>query len=211
MSVMVLANGPILWCLVVLGVIACLLFIKRLVDFRRAQIDYTDFMRGVKNVLDQGNDAEALAICDETPCPVARVTATAVRHSNGSARALREAVDAAGRSEVSRLERRLATLAIIAQSAPLLGLLGTIFGFMRIVMAADSGAIVARTELFNYAMQAMVVAAAGLVVAIPVQAMYCMLRVRLERVVADLEAAASDVLAVLTIRIQQRVEEKVRG
>ena len=140
MSVWTMLGGPVFWLLIALGVTSVLLFFNRLIALRRAQVDYADFVRGVGNVLAQDNPDEALALCDETPSPVARIVAVAVRHRTGSARVLREAVDATGRAEVGRFERRLALLAIIAQSAPLLGLLGTIVGMARVVLRGRAGA-----------------------------------------------------------------------
>ena len=197
MSVWTMLGGPVFWLLIALGAASVLLFFNRLVALRRAQIDYADFMRGVGNVLEQNNPDEALAICDETPAPVARIVAAAVRHRTGSARILREAVDATGRAEVGRFERRLALLAIIAQSAPLLGLLGTILGMAHVVLAVGGQALVTRTVLIGGAMQTLGAAAAGIVVAVTVQVMYGMLRVRLDRLTADLEAAASEILGIL--------------
>ena len=129
--------------------------------------------------------------------PVARIVAAAVRHRTGSARVLREAVDATGRAEVGRFERRLALLAIIAQSAPLLGLLGTIVGMARVVLAVGGQALVTRADLIGGVMQTLGAAAAGIIVAVSVQVMYGVLRVRLDRLTADLEAAASEILGIL--------------
>ena len=199
-SIWTLAGGPVFGLLVLLGCVAVFLFASRLLNLRRAQIDYADFIRGVGNVLSRGNADEALVLCDDTPAPVARVVAAAIRHRDSSARVLREAVDATGRAEVSRLERRLAMLAIIAQSAPLLGLLGTILGMARLAISFNGHVLVTRADLLGGALQCLTAAAGGLVVAVSVQVMYGMLHVRLERVVADMEAAASDILAMLAPR-----------
>ena len=197
MSIWTMLGGPVFWLLIALGAASVLLFFNRLVALRRAQIDYADFVRGVGNVLEQGNPDEALALCDETPAPVARIVAVAVRQRTGSARVLREAVDTAGRAEVGRFERRLALLAIIAQSAPLLGLLGTIVGLARVVRVVGGQDLVTRADLIGGAMQTLGAAAAGIVVAVSVQVMYGMLRVRLDHLTADLEAAASQILGIL--------------
>ena len=149
MSIWTMLGGPVFWLLIALGVTSVLLFFNRLIALRSAQIDYVDFVRGVGNVLAQDNPDEALALCDETPAPVARIVAVAVRHRTGSARVLREAVDTTGRAEVGRFERRLALLAIIAQSAPLLGLLGTIVGMARVVLAVGGQALVTRADLIG--------------------------------------------------------------
>ncbi len=199
MSIWTMLGGPVFWLLVILGVVSVMLFFNRVIGLRRAQIDYADFVRGVENVLSQNNPDEALALCDETPAPVARIVAAAVRHRNGSARIQREAVDSTGRAEVGRLERRLAMLAIIAQSAPLLGLLGTILGMTRVVLSISGEALVTRADLIGGAMQTLGAAAAGIIVAVSVQVMYGMLRTRLDRMTADLEAAASEILGILAV------------
>ena len=199
MSVWTMVGGPVFWLLALLGAASVFIFFSRLLSLRRAQIDYQEFIRGVANVLNQGNPDEALAICDDTPAPVARIVAAAIRHREGSARVLRETVDTTGRAEVGRLERRLALLAIIAQAAPLLGLLGTVLGMMQVVLALNTEALVTRVDLLGGTMQALVAAAAGLIVAVSVQVMYGMLHIRLERLVVDLEAAASEILALLSV------------
>lgn len=197
---MTITGGLVFWILLVLAVVALVVYFERLLDLRRAQIDYQDFLKGIFNLLDAGNDEEAVAICEDTSAPVASIAATAIHHAGGSARVLRDAVDSQGRAEIGRLDRRLATLAIIAQIAPLLGLLGTVIGFIKTILAANAEALVTRADLFSGAMEALVSAAVGLIVAIPVAVMYGSLRVRLDRVVVNLEAAASQVIGYISQR-----------
>jgi len=200
---MTLTGGPVFWFLLVMAIIAVVTYFERLLDLRRAQIDYQDFLKGVINILDSGNDAEALSICEETGAPVANVVATAIRHRSGSARALRDAVDSQGRAEISRLDRRLAALAIIAQVSPLLGLLGTVFGFIKTVMLVNAQELITRADLLSSSMDALVSAALGLLVAIPVTIMYGSLRVKLDRTVVDLEAAASQIIGYVSNRREE--------
>ena len=191
-------GGPMFWVLVALAALAVITYFDRMIDLRRARIDYEDFLKGVFNVLDSGNDEEALSVCEDVSAPVARVVATAIRHRNGSARILRESVDSQGRAEVGRLDRRLATLAIIAQVSPAVGLLGTVIGFIRTVLAANSQELVSRADLLTGSMEALVSAAVGLFVGILATVMYGSLRIRLDRTVVELEAAASQVVGYLS-------------
>jgi len=195
----VLHGGPVFWLIVFLGVASVAVFFERLLHLRRAQIDYGDFLKGVCNVLENGNIDEAMMICEETPGPVAAVVLTAIRHRHGTREAIREAVENTGRSEISRLERRLASLAVTCQIAPLLGLLGTLLGVIRIVQTINEQApVVQSTDLTSGLMQALVATVAGLLVAVPCHAMYSMLMIRIERIVLDMEAAASEIVAYLT-------------
>lgn len=195
---MTFVGGPFFWILLVLALVALFTYFRRFVDLRRAQIDYQDFLKGVYNILDSGNDDEALSICEDTLAPVSQVVAMAIRNRNSSARVLREAVDSQGRAEIGRLNRRLAALAIIGQIAPLVGLLGTVVGFIKTVMMANSQELVSRADLLNGSMESLVSAAAGLVVAISVCVMYGSLRVRLDRTVVELEAAASQIIGYIS-------------
>jgi len=194
-----LQGGPVFWVIAGLGVVAVGIFFNRLLHLRRAQIDYGDFLKGVCNVLENGNVDEAMMLCEETPGPVAAVTLTAIRHRQCARETLREAVENTGRSEMSRLERRLASLAIICQIAPLLGLLGTVLGVIRVVMVFNEQApVVQSADLTAGIMQALVATAAGLLVAIPCHVMYMMLMVWIERIVLEMEACASEIVAYLT-------------
>jgi len=196
---MMAQGGPVFWLIVALGVTAVVVFCERLLHLRRAQIDHGDFLKGVCNVLEKGNADEAMMLCEETPGPIAAVVLTAIRHRKGSREAIREAVDNTGRAEISRLECRLASLAITCQIAPLLGLLGTLLGVIQIVQAVNEQApVVQSVNLTAGLMQALVTTVAGLLVAIPCYAMYALLMVRIERIVLDMEASASEIVAYLT-------------
>lgn len=195
---MTFAGNPVFWIFVILAVVALVTYVERLLDLRRAQVDYEDFLKGVINVLDSGNDEEALTICEDVAVPVAQVVATAIRHRGESAQAIQNAVDSQGRTAIGRLDRRLAALAIIGQVSPVLGLLGTVIGFIRTVMALSGQDLVSRADLMAGAMEALTSAALGLAVAIPVVVMYGSLRVRLDRTVVEMEAAATVIVGYFT-------------
>lgn len=194
---MTMAANVVFWILIALAVAAVFVFVERFIELRRARIDWHDFLKGVMNVLDSGNEDEALAICEDIPVPVTNIVAVAIRHRKGSALSLREAVDARGRAELSRLDRRLTSLSVIGQIAPLLGLMGALIGFVQTVSVVDLGVVVQRTELILMASKSMVSAIIGLGVAIPVAVMYTMLRLRMDRLTADLEAAATEIVGYL--------------
>ena len=208
---MTITGGSVFWILLALAVAAVVVFFERLLELRRAQIDWQDFIKGVVNVLSRGNTDEALAICEDTAVPVANVVATAIRHRSGSARALREAVDAQGRAEVGRLDRRLASLAIMGQIAPLLGLLGAIIGLIKAVMLVNSDVIVTKAALMSTAMEALVPAALGLVVAIPVTVMHGSLRIRMDRLVVELEAAATSIVGFMSAEAAQHAVRQTQS
>jgi biopolymer transport protein ExbB len=201
---MMFTGGPVSIMLIVLAFAAVVIFFERFMELRRAQIDWQDFVKGVINILDRGNVDEALAICDDTGVPVSSVVATAIRHRDAVARVLRDAVDAQGRAEVGRLDRRLAALSIIGQISPLLGLLGTVIGFVKTMMLVNSQVLVTRVDLLAASMNALVSAALGLMVSIPVIVMYGSLTVRMDRITTELEAAASQIIGYIASKKEHK-------
>src|SRR6266581_3006796 len=127
-----LANGgPMIWLILIAGAVALVVFIERVLHCHRAQINSAEFLNGVRNVLKRDNVVEAISICDATPGPVARLVKTAILNRDRGRERVREALEEAGLAEVPRLEEKLNLLATIAQLAPLLGLLGTVLGFIQ--------------------------------------------------------------------------------
>src|SRR5881397_68512 len=126
-----LAHGTLMtWLLLALSAIVIVVFIERLLHYHRAQINSSEFINGVRNVLKRENVVEALSICEATPGPVPRLVKTAILNRERGRDGVREALEEAGLVEVPRLEEKLNLLATIAQVAPLMGLLGTVMGFM---------------------------------------------------------------------------------
>lgn len=190
----ILAKEPVLWLLIALGIASVVVYFERLLELRRSQIDWQDFVNGATNILDQGNIEEALSICEDTPAPVANIVATAIRNRDASERSLKEAVDSQKRAESSRLARRLSILSTIGEIAPILGLFGTILGFIKAIMLVEGQEVVARADLMNVTLTALVSTAFGLGVMIPVLVMSAQLRNRMNRIVNGIDAAAIQIV-----------------
>src|SRR5512143_698076 len=166
-------GGPILWVLLAISAVGMAVFTERFLHCHRAQINSTEFLNGVRTVLKRNNGVEALSICDATPGPVARLVKTAILNRDHGRERVREALEEAGLAEVPRLEEKLNLLATIAQLAPLLGLLGTVLGFIEVFMRMQQAGLYAHVgSLAEGIWQALICAAAGLAVAIPAHAGY---------------------------------------
>ncbi len=197
-----LANGGLmLWLLLLVSAVAVAVFIERFLHYHRAQINSTEFLNGVRTVLKRDNVVEALSICDATPGPVARLVKTAILNRDHGRERVREALEEAGLAEVPRLEEKLNLLATIAQVSPLLGLLGTVLGFIQTFQLMQMEGLHAHVgQLSTGVWKALVCAAAGLAVAIPAHAGYNYLVSRVNSIVLDMERAATDIVNVVAER-----------
>jgi biopolymer transport protein ExbB len=192
-------GGPVLWIILFASAVAVIVFIERFLHCHRAQINSTEFLNGVRNVLKRDNIVEALSICDATPGPVARLVKTAILNRDHGRERVREALEEAGLAEVPRLEEKLNLLATIAQLAPLLGLLGTVLGFIRTFMLMHKEGLSSNfMTLSDGIWQALICAAAGLAVAIPAHAAYNYLVSRVNSIVLDMERAATEIVNIVT-------------
>jgi len=191
-------GGPVTWIILASGLVAAGVFMERVLHLHRARIKSEDFLRGIVNNLRHGNVTEAAAICDETPGPVASVVRTAIQYRSAERETLRTAVENVGRAEISRMERRLVVLASVAQVAPIFGLLGTVLGMIRAVLAIRQQApLVEASAITDGLLAALVATAAGLAVAAPCYVAFNFLVGRVEKIVLDMERAAAEIIGFL--------------
>jgi len=196
-----LAGGPILWFIIACGIVATVVFFERFLHLRRAAIDPRDFLQGVCNVLDRGNADEAILICEEAPGPVPAIIRAAILHRHESRHVLAEAVTNIGRAEIARMERRIALVATIAQITPLLGLIGTVFGIIETVLVLrEQAPLIYATSVTDGLLRALVTTAGGLLVAVPCYIMHNLLVIQIDRMVLDMEATNTEIIAYLTAR-----------
>jgi biopolymer transport protein ExbB len=196
---LIVHGGLMIWVLIAASTVALLVFAERLLNYHRAQINSMEFLNGVRNVLKRDNIVEALSICDATPGPVARLVKVAILNRERGREGVREAIEEAGLMEVPRLEEKLNVLATLAQISPLLGLLGTVLGFLKIFSALQlAGAHAHMEQLAGGVWQALISTAAGIAVAIPCYAAYNYLVGRVNSIVLDMEKAASEIVNIVT-------------
>ena len=190
-----LSGGAVSWILLVFGVAATLMFIERWLSYRRAGMSVDGLLSGVKNLLASGNDGEALSQCEETGGPAAAIARAAIENRDAPENALREAMESAGANQVARMERRLTVILTIAQTAPLLGLLGTLWGLFETLVLLNTDAqvhFVQSIDLTQGVARAISSAACGLGVAMLCHLYYNALIVRVDRLILDMERTASE-------------------
>jgi biopolymer transport protein ExbB len=195
-----LANGgPVLWLILLTSAVGVAVFIERFLHCHRAQINSIEFLNGVRIVLKRDNVVEAISICDATPGPVARLVKTAILNREHGRERIRESLEEAGLAEVPRLEQNLNLLATIAQIAPMLGLFGTVLGFIHVFSKIQQAGLHAHVGLLSEGIwQALICAAAGLAVAIPAHAGYNYLVSRVNTIVLDMERAATEIVNIVS-------------
>jgi len=189
-------GGPMLWVILAMGLLTVVLFIERTLYLHRGQISSAAFLEGIKNILAKRRLVEALTVCEETPGPVAAVVKAALLHAADSAETMRFHVQEAAVVELPALDRRLGSIAAIAQTAPLVGLLGTVLGIMETFSAFNHG-YGSMGELSAGMWQALLTTGASLMLAIPAHLAHHFLTARVRAIVRDMEWSANEIMRYL--------------
>ncbi|MGD8454071.1 MAG: MotA/TolQ/ExbB proton channel family protein [Phycisphaerae bacterium] len=204
----IIKGGPMMIPIGLASLLALAVVIERALSLRRVRIIPAGFLPGLESRLGErpGDAAEALRYCRDDGSPVANIFIAAIRRLGEPIERIEKHVAEAGRREVLKLRRFLRTLAVIASIAPLMGLLGTIFGMIRAFQTvASSGEALGRTELLARGIyEAMITTAAGLIVAIPVLIAHHWLAARIQRLVLDIDQMTVDFIEEHVVRRRTR-------
>ena len=158
----------------VCSLIGLTIIIERLFALRKSAIMPRSFMPGLKGVFD-GHDRDpqaGLDYCNSQRSPLSRVVAAGIRKLHKSEEAVERAVEDAGAIEVDKLRRNMHLLFGVSAVAPMLGLLGTVWGMIEAFQVASIAGLGKASKLATGIYQALVTTFAGLVVAIPVLILY---------------------------------------
>jgi len=185
---------PILGCSILLVAVA----LERLVALRQGRVVPRAFAeRFLADLRDGLLDREAALLrCRNDRSPLARVFEHAVRRWGRPATEIQQSVAEGGQREVLELKRNLRVINAISTVAPLLGLLGTVIGMIRCFaeVAAQSDAMGKPEALAQGIYVALYTTAFGLSVAIPALIVYYYFLGRVDRLVAEMDALAQEVV-----------------
>jgi biopolymer transport protein ExbB len=134
--------------------------------------------------------------------PLGELLAAALSVRNRSREIIKERIEDAGRHVVHRLERYLNTLGTIALISPLLGLLGTVIGLIRMFLAVMVHGIGNAQQMAGGIGEALVCTATGLVVAVPAYIFHRYFRSRVSGLVVVMEKEAIALLDELAAQQQ---------
>jgi biopolymer transport protein ExbB len=178
------------------SLVAFAVVVERLVSLRKRQVIPPDFFPGLSAKLDNGHTDrdKALEYCREHASPVANIFAAGIKRLGEPAEVVEKHIQEAGEREVFKLRKYTRLLSVVASIAPLMGLLGTIFGMIAAFQTvAASGDALGKTELLAKGIyQAMITTAAGLMLAIPVLIAYHWITAKIETLVWEMDRLTLD-------------------
>lgn len=203
---LMVSGGPVLVAIILISVYAVYIFIERLLKLRKERIDTGSLMARVNAAVRERDLETALGAVESHGGPVARVLRAALERLPYGRPAVEAAFEEATLVEEQSLTRGLRPLAIIAQIAPMLGLLGTV-----------TGMIISFSEIARYGSgdpsllatgigQALVTTAAGLIVAIPVLVGHGYLASQVEKILGEIDRRREELMGNVVQAVASRRE-----
>ena len=193
------------WSLILIIIAGCsilsfAIFIERIIQLRKSEIDTNRFIINMRKTIREGSIVEAISICEKTGGTIANIIKAGLIKHNRSKEQIENAMEMTGLVEIAQLEKNAKILSIIAYIAPLIGLLGTVLGFIQAFSEMRMSGLVdiSATRIGEAMEYALVTTAAGLVVAIPSIIAYNYIVSRVEGFVLEIQTTSTEIIDLLT-------------
>ncbi len=149
----------------VCSIVAVAVVFYKLVQYRALQLDVRDFFGQIRQELLNGRVKEAGELCERRKGPVSSVLQAGILKVGAPRDEVESAMEATALYELARLEGKLGLLATIANLAPILGFLGTVWGMILAFDVIHVGGLSDSARVAGGIAQALYTTAWGLVVA----------------------------------------------
>lgn len=179
--------------IVVLSIIALAVIIENIVSLKRDKLAPPELIDEIQALFDEGHFQEAMELCENEPTFFTRVAGAGVSKIGHSYEVIEQSIAEMGDEESIRLHQKIGWLALIANVAPMMGLLGTVMGMVKAFnVIAESGGQANPAELAAGISEALLTTMFGLIVAIPTTAAFAFLRNKLVRSIIEVGAIVED-------------------
>jgi biopolymer transport protein ExbB len=178
----------------ILSLVALAIIIERLWVLRRSNFLENSTVQTLSGLLASGRYDAAVEFCRRHPGPFTDLVSALVENRHAPYEELKEILEDTGRLQLMGLQRGLPALATIVAGAPLLGLLGTVIGMIKIFSVVATAGSGITEQLSSGISQALITTATGLVIAIPALFTHSYLESRAVSILSDIEAQILDFL-----------------
>jgi len=193
-----LKGGYLMWPILLCSILGLTVIIDRYIVLRKTKINIPAFTVRIRGLIKKKDISGAISHCMEEKSPVANIIRKGLKKYRLGHERVKEAIENAGRQEISKLEKGLSVLATIAGIAPLLGFLGTVTGMIQAFMRIEDLAGSANpSDLAGGIWEALITTAFGLIVGIPALAFYNYFLSAVKKIVGNMETVANDVVDVM--------------
>ena len=176
-----------------LSLVALAVILENFFSLNRDKLAPPELIDEIQALFDEGQYQEAMELCENEPCFFTNVAGAGVAKIGHSFAVIEQSIGEMGDEESIRLHQKIGWLSLIANVAPMMGLLGTVNGMVSAFNAiAETGGQADPADLAKGISEALLTTLFGLIVAIPTTAAFAFLRNRLVKTVIEVGAIVED-------------------
>ncbi len=190
-------GGWVMLPLALLAFIGLVIFVERYLTIRKASKDEMNLMMQVKQSVKSAKLESALAICRNSNTPLGRMLEKGLLRIGRPIKDIEGAIENVGKLEVSKLEKNIGILGIIAGIAPMLGFVGTIIGVITIFHEVSVKGIIEIGTISGGLYIKMISSATGLIIGITAYVLYHILNIMVDRIILKMETDAIEFIDLL--------------
>lgn len=194
---LLIKGGWVMIPLAILTFLGLVIFIERYLTIRKASRDETSLIQQVKSSIISGKLDSAVAICRNSNTPLGRMLQKGLLRIGRPIKDIEGAIENVGKLEVSKLEKNISILGIVAGIAPMLGFVGTISGVIRIFYNISLADNISIGIIAGGLYEKMITSAAGLMIGILAYIGYHILNIMVDRVILRMETDAVEFIDLL--------------
>ena len=194
---LVQAGGWLMWPIILCSVISVAIIAERLWAYQGKKVIPSHLVAQIWQLHQKGQITAAHIATVRASSPLGRILAAGLVNRDHPREVMKEAIEEEGRQVVHELERYLNSLGTIAAITPLLGLLGTVIGMIKVFTAITSAGVGNPAVLAGGISEALITTAAGLSVAIPALIFHRYLSGRVDKLVVGMEEQALKMVEVM--------------
>ncbi len=191
------AGGWVMVPLALLAFLGLVIFIERYLTIRKSSKDETNLMFQIKQNIHDGRLDSAIALCKNTKSPLARMLEKGLKRIGRPIKDIEGAIENTGKLEVSKLEKNIGILGIIAGIAPMLGFVGTIIGVITIFHDVSIKGEIEIGTISGGLYTKMITSATGLIIGIVAYVLYHILNMMVEKIILKMETDAIEFIDLL--------------
>ena len=184
---LLLRGGWVMIPILLLSIASIYIIAERYVAIKKASQNPESFMNQVKGLILRHDLQGALLLCGQTRTPIARMIEKGIKRIGQPLKDIETSIENVGKLEVTKLEKNISVLGIIAGIAPMLGFIGTIIGVIQIFYTISASGDFGIAQISGGLYTKMVTSAAGLIVGIIAHVGYHYLSLMVDRVVFKME------------------------
>lgn len=192
-------GGIIMIPLILCSIIVLAIVIERSISLRRKKVLIPEIINIIENINKPEDIHLAISICQKNGGAFANIVQLGLENKDLPNQELKELISDQGRQDVRDLEKGLVIIETIAGIAPLLGLLGTVIGMIKVFTVISEQGLGQTQALSGGISEALLTTVVGLSIGIPSLVLYNYFTDKAENLILDIEKFTSQLLRKLAI------------